>query len=165
MSAVMSADLAAVDAGVSTIVDSTRRIVFRCQAATSLLFLCVILVLGNRRIRRQLEDLRILISNLIIGDDDDRVALRQPAEWLGKSAAQWDTLHDKWISEVVPRMPQIPLLGALGSLIARQIEDLASRTEDLAETLALAASEPFAKLVEAELAADVAVPASSHETA
>ena len=166
MSAVMSADPAAVNAGVSTIVDSTRRMVFRCQAATNLFLLCLILVRGNRRIRKQLEDLRVVVSNLTIKDDGDRSALRQPARWLGTSAVQWETLQHKWVSEIVPRFPvRIPLINALGSLIGRQLEDLASRTEDLAETLALAASEPFAALVQEEIASNLAASTTRHETA
>ena len=164
-SAVMTAHPADVNAGVSTIADSTRKMVARCQAATSIFWLCIILMDGNRRIRGKLVKLRMLVSSLTIENESDRAELREPAEWLGGCVDEWDSMHRKWVSEIVPRFPSyIPLIDLFGSEIARQLDELACKAEDIGETLALAASGEFAQLVSQELDASGFASARRHET-
>ena len=166
MSAVTIAYPAGVNAGVSTIAESTRRTLIRYDAATNVFVLCIILMYGNRGIRKQLKDLRSLVSNLIIEDGNDRARLLDPAKQLGKSSAQWEEMHQEWISKIMPRLPEnIPLMKRLGAEIARQLEELAWMTEDIAETLALASSESFAQLVRQELDTNCSASVRNHGTA
>ena len=152
MSAVMTAHPVDVNAGASTVAETTREIVSRCQAATNVFLLCVILWDGNRRIRGKLEKLRKLVSSLTIEGEDERATLREPATLLGKCVDQLDTVHWRWVSEIAPRIPSyIPLRGWFEPEIARQLEELACMAEDIAETLSLAASGDFARLVRQEL--------------
>ena len=154
MSKAMTAHPADVNAGVSTVAETTREIVSRAQAATNVILLFIILWEGNRRIRAKLQKLRKLVSSLTIEDDDERAKLLEPANWLRKCVDALDGMHAKWVSEVVPRIPSyIPFKGWFGPEIACQLEELACMTEDIAETLALAASGDFAQLVRQELAA------------
>ncbi len=155
-----------VNAGASTVAETTREFVARCQAATNVFLLCFILWRGNRRIRGKLEKLRKLVSSLTIEDEDERTKLREPARRLGKCVDELDVVHGKWVGEIVPRIPScIPLRGWFGPGVARQLEELACMTEDIAETLALAASGDFAQLVRQELDASDIGTAQGHETA
>ena len=156
MSAVMTAHPADVNAAASTVAETTRETVSRCQAATNVFVLCVIVWDGSRRIRGKLEKLRKLVSSLTIEDEDEdedeRAMLRAPAARLGKCVAQLDVVHRRWVSEIAPRIPSyLPLRSWFESEIARQLEELACGAEDIAETLALDASGDFARLVREEL--------------
>ena len=165
MSAAIIAHPADVNAGASTVAKATGEIVSRCQDATNVFRLCIILMAGNRRIRRKLKKLREIVSSLTIEDENDRAKLREPANSLGKCVDELDTVHRKWVSQVVPRFPSyIPLVGLFGSEIARQLNELACMTEDIAETLALAASGEFVQLVRQELDAAGLASAQGHET-
>ena len=166
MSSVMIAHPADVNAGASTVAETTREIVSRCQTATNVFLLCVIIWDGNRRIRRELEKLRKLVSSLTIEDEDERAMLREPANRLGKCVDLLDVVHGRWVSEIAPRIPSyIPLRSWFEPEIARQLEELACMTEDIAETLALAASGDFARLVRQELDASGLGSAQNRETA
>ena len=166
MSAVMTADPRAVNAKASEMAESTKRIVVRCQDASSLYILFAILVCGNWSVRRQLERLRRLVSSLNVENEGDRSSLLQPAQRLGIAARQWDGMHQKWVGEIMPKIPsQIPLIEKLAALIARQLEEITCTTEDLAETLALAASEEFARMVAEELATQSQAVPTKHDTA
>ena len=165
MSASITAHPADVNAGVSAVAETTREIVSRCQAATNDFLLCIILWRGNRRIRGKLEKLREVVSSLTIDDENDRAKLREPAGWLGRCVEELDSMHGKWISQIVPRFPSyIPLVSRLGPEIARQLDELACMAEDIAETLALAASGEFVQLVRQELDAAGFASAQDHET-
>ena len=165
MSAVMTAHPSEVSAGASTIAESTRRIVLRCQKATNVFVRCIVVMHGNWKIRRQLDDLRGLVSQLTIEDHDDRRKLIEPAKRLGESSREWEEMHREWVSRIRPRLPgYIPLIELFGTKIASQLEEHAGMTEDLAETLALAASEPFAERVRQELDTERVASARNHET-
>lgn len=165
MSAVIAAHPSDVSKGASTIAESTRGIVSRCQKATSVFIRCVILIHGNWKIGRELDHLRGLISQLTVEDHNDRRRLLDPAKRLGESSREWEKMHGEWVSRIRPQLPgYIPLIDLFGTKIADQLEERAGVTEDLAETLALAASEPFAKLVRQELDAERVVSARRHET-
>ena len=152
MSAVVADSTSDVGAGASTIADSTRKIVTQYQAATMLLIKCFIVIRGNKRIRRELGQLRGLISQLIVEEPNDRRMLLYSAKRLGESSKGWENMHEEWVSMTKPRLPRyIPLMDLFGTTIANQLEEHAEVTDDLAETLALAASEPFAELVKQEL--------------
>lgn len=152
MSAMMVAHPSDVSEGASTIAESTGRIVSRCQQATSVALRCRILMHGNGKIGRQLNHLRGLISQLAVENQDDRRKLIAPAKRLGESSRVWEEMHREWVSKIKPRLPgYIPLIELFGTNIANQLEEHVGMTEDLAETLALAASEAFAELVRPEL--------------
>ena len=162
----MTINPADVNTGASAIAESTRKAVYRCKTATSLFRLCTVLMLENRKMRKQLDRLRILISNLAISEESDREPLRKSAEQLGECAAEWDRMHRTWVSEIAPRFPDyIPLINQFGSVIARQLGSVACMTEDIAETLALAASTRFVRLVNQEIEANPPGPVQSHKTA
>lgn len=166
MSAVMTINPADVDTGASAIAESTRKVVFRCKTATSLFRLCTVLVLENRKMRKQLGRLRILVSNLTISEESDREPLRKSAERLGACAAEWDGMHRTWVAEIAPRFPDhIPLIDRIGSVIAGRLEAIACMTEDIAETLALAGSDPFVRLVNQEIETNPPGPIQNHEPA
>ena len=152
MSTVRTAQAADVNAAASTVAETTREIVSRCQAASNVFVLCVIIWDGSRRVRGKLEKLRRLVSSLIIEDEDERSMLRAPAAQLGKCVSQLDAVRGRWVSEIAPRIPSyIPLRRWFEPEIARQLEELACMAEDIAETLALDASGDFARLVTQEL--------------
>ena len=165
MSASTTAHPADVNAGVSTVAETTRDIASRCQATTNDFLLCIILWRGSRRIRRKLEKLREVVSSLTIDDENDRAKLREPASWLGGCVEELDSMHGKWVSQIVPRFPSyIPLVSRFGPEIARQLDELACMAEEIAETLALAASREFVQLVRQELDAAGFASAQHHET-
>ena len=165
MSTAIVAHPADVNAGVSTVAETTREIVSRAQDATNFIVLFIILWQGNRRIRSKLKQLRKLVSNLTIEDDDERAKLLEPADQLRKCVGALDSAHGKWVSEIVPQIPSyVPGRGWFGPEIAHQIEELACTTEDIAETLALAASGEFAQAIRQELAAAGLASAQVHET-
>ena len=165
MSAVMTAHPSEVSTGASTIAKSTSRIVLRCQKATNVFVRCIVVMHGNWKIRRQLDDLRGLVSQLTVEDHDDRRKLIEPAKRLGESSREWEEMHREWVSRIRPRLPgYIPLLELFGTRIASQLEEHAGMTEDLAETLALAASGPFAERVRQELDTERVASARNHET-
>ena len=135
-----------------TIVKSTQKVVSKCQVTANVLYVCITLMRGNRRIRDLLGELRKLVSTLTIHDEDDRANLLNSAKELKKCVDALDKIHDLWKSEFVPRFWSFtPLPSWLGTQIADELQDLACTSEDIAETLALAASAPFAQLVQQEL--------------
>lgn len=163
MSAVMTINPADVNTRASAIAESTRKAVFRCKTTTNLFRLCMVLMLENRKMRKQLDRLRSLISNLTISEESDREPLRKSAEQLGECVAEWDRMHRTWASEIAPRFPDyIPLINQFGSVIARRLESVACMTEDIAETLALAASPRFVRLVNREIEANPPGPVLNH---
>ena len=155
---------ATVNAGEMTRVERFLPLVVRAQAeanrvfSTNRLLLQVILwydvydvrkLLGELRgVYRELEDLPNLISELPIRDDEARAVLREWAARFGEFTAKWDKLHHQWVSQ----MKRSPFIRqAVASQLENQLEDLACMTENIAETLALAASEPFAQWVRDEI--------------
>ena len=165
MSTAIIAHPSELDESVSTVAETTRELVYRAQDATNFIVRFIVLWQGNRRIRSKLEELRTLVSNLTIEDDDERAKLLGPADRLRKCVDALDSAHGHWVSEIVPRIPSyLPGRGWIGPEIAHQLEELACTTEDIAETLALAASGDFAQAVKQELAAAGLASAQVHET-
>ena len=110
-------------------------------------------VLGSQRLlRTRMSEL----AGCSLDDDEDLPALREQAQRLGRAAAEWETAYEKWRTETVPGLLQasVPLAGWAGPAIERQLEEIVCCYEDAAETLALAASGSFARLVEAELSTE-----------
>ena len=137
-----------------TIVRNTQRVVSKCHVTANVLYVCFTLLRGNRRIRDLLGELRQLVSTLTVNDEDDRANLLNSAKELKKCVDALDKIHDLWTSEFVPRFWSFtPPPSWLGTQIADELRDLACTSEDIAETLALAASAPFAQLVQQELEA------------
>lgn len=166
MSAVMTINPADVNTEASAIVESTRKVVFRCKTATNLSYLCTVLMLENRKMRKQLDRLRILVSNLTLSEESDREPLRKSAERLGECVSAWDGMHRTWVSEIAPRFPEhIPLIDRIGPVIASQLEAIACMTEDIAETLALAGNGPFVRLVHQEIETNPPGPVRNHKPA
>lgn len=166
MSAVTTINPADVSTGASAVAESTRKVAFRWEAATNLSRLCTVLMLENWKMRKQLDQLRILVSNLTISEESDREPLRKSAERLGECVAEWDGMHRTWVSEIAPRFPKyIPLIDRIGSVIASQLEAIACMTEDIAETLALAGSDPFVRLVNQEIETNPPGPIQNHKPA
>ena len=120
---------------------------------------CIGAWLGLRGVLRSQRWLRTRLSELAgrsLDDDEDIPALREQAQRLGRAAAEWEAAYDKWRTETAPGLLQasVPLAGWAGPAIERQLEEIVCCYEDAAETLALAASGSFTRLVEAELATD-----------
>lgn len=111
-----------------------------------------------RSVIRSQTELRGRISKLAdlpLENDDNLEMLRERAAELGRIAAGWGETHELWRTEIAPKLPaaSVPLGARIGPAIALQLEEIVCGYEDAAETLALAASEPFAQLVATELAA------------
>ena len=111
---------------------------------------------GVLRSQRWLRTRMSVLAGRSLDDDEDLPALREQAQRLGRVAAEWEAAYEKWRTETAPGLLQVsvPLAGWAGPAIERQLEEIVCCYEDAAETLALAASGSFARLVETELATD-----------
>ena len=142
-------------ATVKRIVDmmSRRRTAFGVAAA------CVSIWFDLRatiRTQRQWRSLISKLADLPLEGDNDLAMLRERAKGMGTLAADWGETYESWSTDTAPKLVEasVPFGARIGATIGRQMEEIACMYEDVAETLALAASEPFARLVETELAAN-----------
>ena len=107
------------------------------------------------RSQRELRRTMSRLSDLPL-ENDDRLdeMLRERAKGIGRLAAGWGEIDDMWCSEIAPKLSafSVPFGARIGPAIAHRLEEIVCGYEDVAETLALAASEPFAQLVATELA-------------
>lgn len=165
MSTAISAHPADVNAKASMVAETTREFISRVQNVTGFVLLSLIHWDGNRRICAELRKLRKLVSGLTIENDGERAKLRKSVSRLQQCVSSLERVHGEWVSQVVPRIPSyIPWGDWLGSAIARQLEELVCTTEDIAETLELAADGEFARAVRRELTDAGLASAQDHET-
>ena len=141
--------------------DSVKRIVRmmnRRQGAILVGVQCVSVWFRLGTVIRSQRELRRTMSRLsdLPLENDDRLdeMLRERAKGIGRLAAGWGEIDDMWCSEIAPKLSAIsvPFGARIGPAIAHRLEEIVCGYEDVAETLALAASEPFAQLVATELA-------------
>ena len=111
---------------------------------------------GVLRSQRWLRTRMSGLARLSLDDDEDVPALREQAQRLGSVAAEWEAAYEKWRTETAPALLRlsVPFAGWAGPTIERQLEEIVCCYEDAAETLALAASGSFARLVETEFVTD-----------
>jgi len=108
----------------------------------------------TRREQRSLRETMAKAAAIPLTSEDDRLHLHDRASGFAKAAANWIVLCDRWNAHVGPRLSasSIPFFASLGASIGRKLEDVAYEYEDVAETLALAASVEFTAAVGIELA-------------
>ena len=151
-------DLLETDADAPDSVKRLVRMMNRRQGAIPVGVQCVSVWLRLGSVVRRQRVLRGRVSRLsdLPLENDDRVdeMLRERAKGIGRLAAGWGETHDMWCSEIAPNLSAIsvPFGVRIGSAIAHRLEEIVCGYEDVAETLALAASEPFVQLVATELA-------------
>ena len=96
--------------------------------------------------------IRALAGTLEIENDHQREVVGEIAVQLGRVARMMTEMHTGWADRVPPRSHNaLALSSFLGSRMDLLLEELAEAAEDIAETLALASSKPFAELVEHQL--------------
>ena len=132
------------------VVESGQPLVSRCQAPP-------ITYVQSLRLLGTLYRLRFLLIFLdrmysILRTSMDRLDPKTEAAKWGEKATKLYVIHDAWMKDVLPQLTKGgSRIAGLGSTIARNLEDLGVVAEDMAETLALAASDQFTQLVEQEL--------------
>lgn len=104
-----------------------------------------------RRARKSLgtvRELRAQLAGIQVETDDERAAIQKAATEIGGFARGYYDLRTELIEDGYI-LESHPLIGL--------VEDIAVELEDIAESMALAGSAAFARLVERELTADIPV--------
>lgn len=154
-----TADLCQLSGRASDVLSTAERARSRVQDSQSriqkLLLLFVHLQRALESCHREIEWIHDRISSLEVGTASERESLRHIAGWLGSAASVLAEIDREW-SRVSTRIPAGAITKPLRASITRRLGELVCLAEDAAETAALGASEPFAQLVERELAGEAA---------
>ena len=150
---VAASDLVGLDDKVSVTeaaIERTQHTVHRCRDATVTILWILIILVKLRRMHEGLDWIQNRVPDLSVETDEERRSIRDIAIKLGRVTAALDAVHEEW--EDISSSDRSGLfMGSLWSRVAQRLEDLACMSEDIAETLALAADRSFSQRIQEEL--------------